>query len=86
MGLRTFFVKLVFLAIVINIFYEFIFQSPLFFSLVIYLVWVLLFKIRYKKNFKEHKEKLKSNYLCSLVITFFMLHPAILESCFSAFS
>ena len=57
--------------------------SPIFFTLMIFIVWILYF---YFKKQLKNREKLKSYISCSLVIVLFMLHPNLTNACFEAFA
>ena len=72
-GLRVFFTKLLLYSL-----------SPIGFSIVCYLVWIILFYLEYKNKMNEHKEKFKSCYITSMVVILFMLHPNIIQTSFSA--
>ncbi len=75
MGLRVFFTKLWFLSI-----------SPLAIIIILYIIWIIIFSIKYKGEMSKHKTLFKYNYVTSLVIMLFMVHPNIIQSAISSFS
>lgn len=70
MGMRSFFARVFIMSV-----------APLGLSAIIIFVWWAMYKIKYRRNFKERLPIMKINIVTSIVVTLFLLHPGIVELC-----
>ena len=75
MGLRVFFTKLWLLSL-----------SPLAAVAFVFILWKAIFFFRYKSERRRYHKQFYYNFLTSVVIILFMIHPNILDCSLSSFS
>ena len=73
--MRMIFVKLLVLSL-----------SPVGLLIFSYLIWLLIFFLKYKLKISEHKSEFINSYITTIVIVLFMVHPNIIETSISVFS
>ena len=74
-GLRVFFTKLMLYAL-----------SPIGFILIAFIVWLMVYFVKYGRYMKQHIREYKACVITSIVILLFMIHPNIIQADFEAFS
>lgn len=70
MGMRSFFARVFIMSV-----------APAGLVALIAFVWWAMYKIKYRKNYKERYPIMKINIITSIVVTLFLLHPGIVELC-----
>ena len=59
--------------------------APFAMLVVVYLIWLMIFFVKHRKRMGQYKRKFASNYVCTIVVIMYVLHPPILQLSLESF-